>query len=62
MEVARPVFAPFEGAIPTRDDRDLHGELSEKLLELVRRKAALLGDACVAVALEGGLTRFGGAG
>ena len=42
---------------------DLCGEPGEKLLELLHRKVALLGDAGVAVhVLEGGLTRFGGAG
>ena len=58
MEAARPVFAPFQGLIRLATI-DLYGEPSDHLRELLRRKAAMLGDADVREhRLAGSVARF----
>jgi quinol monooxygenase YgiN len=58
MEVAGPVFAKFADLLVLRTI-DIYGSPSEKVLELLRRKAELLGTASVAVHdRQAGFARF----
>jgi quinol monooxygenase YgiN len=58
MEVAGPVFAKFADLLVLRTI-DIYGSPSEKVLELLRRKAELLGTATVAVHdRQAGFARF----
>ncbi len=59
MEIAGPVFAKFADLVALRTV-DVYGAPSEKVLELLRGKAELLGSAAVAVHdLQAGFARFG---
>jgi quinol monooxygenase YgiN len=58
MKVAGPVFAGFAELI-TLSTLDVYGKPSEELLELLRRKVQLLGDATVTVHdLQAGFARI----
>ena len=58
MEIAGPVFAKFADLLVLRTI-DIYGSPSEKVLELLRRKAELLGTASVAVHdRQAGFARF----
>jgi quinol monooxygenase YgiN len=60
MEVAAPAFSRFKGLI-TLSAIDMYGRPSEKLLEQMRRKAQMLGDASLGVhEIHAGFTRLGG--
>ena len=57
MTVAGPTFPGFAELI-TPSTLDVYGEPSEELLELLRRKVRMLGDATVVVhELQAGFTR-----
>jgi len=59
LDAARPVFAPFVGLVRLATI-DLYGEPSARLLEQLRQKAAMLGNARMLVhRFEGGIARFG---
>jgi len=59
LDAARPVFAPFVGLVRLATI-DLYGEPSARLLEQLRQKAAMLGNARIIVhRFEGGIARFG---
>jgi quinol monooxygenase YgiN len=59
MEIAGPVFAQFADLVVLRTI-DIYGSPSEKVVEQLRRKAALLGMATVAVHdRQAGFARFG---
>ena len=59
MEVAGPVFARFADLLVLRTI-DIYGSPSEKVVEQLRRKAELLGDATVTVHnRQAGFARFG---
>jgi hypothetical protein len=58
LDAARPVFAPFAGLVRLATI-DVYGDPSERLLDQLRRKATMLGDATISVhRLEAGITRF----
>jgi quinol monooxygenase YgiN len=62
MEVAGPVFRKFTGLVKL-SRVDFYGRPSDALLEQMRQKAQLLGNAPVVVnALHAGFLRFGPAG
>ena len=59
MELAGPVFARFADLVVLRTV-DIYGSPSEKVVELLRRKAELLGTATVTVHdRQAGFARFG---
>ena len=59
MELAGPVFARFADLVILRTV-DIYGSPSEKVVELLRRKAELLGTATVTVHdRQAGFARFG---
>ena len=59
MELAGPVFARFADLVILRTV-DIYGSPSEKVVELLRRKAELLGSATVTVHdRQAGFARFG---
>jgi quinol monooxygenase YgiN len=59
MTVAAPAFAPFADLLVLQRI-DVYGSPSEALLEQLRRKAHLLGDAPLAVhPMHAGFSRFG---
>jgi len=58
LDAARPVFTPFEGLVRLATI-DVYGDPSERLLDQLRRKATMLGDATTTVhRLEAGFARF----
>ncbi len=58
LEAARPVFAPFVGLVRLVTI-DVYGDPSRRLLEQLRQKAALLGNARITVhGLASGIARF----
>ena len=60
MNMAGPVFAKFEELIKL-STMDVFGEPSDHLLEQIRQKVRMLGDAMVSVhELHAGFDRFGG--
>jgi hypothetical protein len=59
MELAGPIFAKFADLVMLRTV-DIYGSPSEKVVELLRRKAELLGTATVTVHdRQAGFARFG---
>ena len=58
LEAARPVFAPFVGLVRLATI-DVYGDPSRRLLEQLRQKAVMLGNARITVhALASGIARF----
>ena len=58
LEAARPVFAPFVGLVRLVTI-DVYGDPSRRLLEQLRQKAAMLGNARITVhGLASGIGRF----
>jgi hypothetical protein len=58
LDAARPVFAPFLGLVRLATI-DVYGDPSRRLLEQLHEKAAMLGNARIAVhGLAGGIARL----